>query len=182
MLKRPLPAPSRRLVGLAAIIAFTGVASYAAWAGQSATDKDRSILVDLKVTISNSQTNEVKALATQYLVRSGEEIKDANGRPLDFACTPYLPDEPGRSSDWRDLKARGIPLPVPGQILLDCAVRRDNAVVSRPAVLVDEGKLATIETAEPDGPHRYRFDITASTSSEKIAAARKQSGKDSASN
>lgn len=182
MLKRPLPAPSRRLVGLAAIITFTGVASYAAWAGQSATDKDGSILVDLKVTISNSQTNEVKALATQYLVRSGEEIKDANGRPLDFACTPYLPDEPGRSSDWRDLKARGIPLPVPGQILLDCAVRRDNAVVSRPAVLVDDGKLATIETAEPDGPHRYRFDITASTSSEKIAAARKQSGKDSASN
>lgn len=178
MLKRPLPGRSRRLAGLAFIAALTGVASYAAWAGQSATDKDPSILVDLKVTISNSKTNEVKALATQYLVRSGEAIKDANGRPLDFACTPYLADEPGRSTDWSDQKARGIPLPVADQILLDCAIRRDGEVVNRPAVIVGDGKLATIETAERDGPHRYRFDITASTSPEKVAAARKQSGKE----
>jgi hypothetical protein len=124
----------------------------------------------------------VKALETQYLVRSGEEIKDANGRPLDFACTPYLPDEPGPSTEWSDRKARGIPLPVAGQILLDCAIRRGGEVVNRPAVIVDDGKLATIETAERDGPHHYRFDITASTSSEKIAAARKQSGQDGSSN
>jgi bla regulator protein blaR1 len=177
MLKRPLPGRSRRLVGLTAIVAFTGAASYAAWAGQSATDTGPSILVDLKVTISNPQVNETKALVSQYLVRSGEEIKDANGRPLDFVCTPYLPDEPGRSTDWRDQKARGIPAPAAGQILLDCTIRRDNAVVNRPAVIVADGKSATIETAERDGSHRYRFDLTASTSAEKIAAAKKQSGK-----
>lgn len=172
MLKRPLPGHSRRLVGFVAVTVFTGAASYAAWAGQSSTDKDPSILVDLKVTISNSQTNEVKALVTQYLVRSGEEIKDAQERLLDFACTPYLPDEPGRSTDWREQTARGIPVPVAGQILLDCAIRRDSEIVNRPAVIVADGQLATIETAERDGPHRYRFDVTASTSPKKIAAAR----------
>jgi bla regulator protein BlaR1 len=162
MLKRPVPGRSRRVVGLAAIVAFTGVASYAAWAGQAATDTDASILIDLKVTISNPQANEIKALVTQYLVHSGEEIKDANGRPLDFACTPYLPDAAGRSTDWSDQKARGIPLPAAGQILLDCVIRRDGEVVNRPAVIVNDGKLGTIETADRDGLHRYRFDIRAS--------------------
>ena len=49
MLKRPLPGRSRRLVGLTAIVGFTAVASYVAWAGQSATDKGPPILVDLKL-------------------------------------------------------------------------------------------------------------------------------------
>lgn len=182
MLKRPLPGRSRRLVGLAAIVAFTGVASYAAWAGQAVTDKGPPILVDLKVTISNPQANEVKALVTQYLVRSGEEIKDAKGRPLDFACTPYLLHEPGRLTDSSDQKARGIPLPAAGQILLKCAIRRDSKVVNRAAVITHDGEPATIETADRDGPHRYRFDVTASTSLEKITAANKQSGKDGSSN
>jgi hypothetical protein len=176
MLKRPLPGQPRRLAGLAFIAALTGIASYAAWAGQAVKEDDRLILVDLKVTISNTQAKDVKALTTQYLVRSGETIKDANGRPLDFACTPYLPDEPGHSTDWSDQKTHDIPLPLAGQILVDCAIRRDGEIVDRPAVIVGDGKLATIETAERGGPHRYRFEITASTSSEKIAAARKQSG------
>ena len=176
MLSRPFPGRPRRLAGLAFIAALTGFTSYAAWATQSATGEEPSILVDLKATISNPQTNEVKTLVTQYLVRSGEVIKDAKGRELDFACTPYLADAPGRTTDWSDQKARGIPVPASGQILLDCAIHRDGATVHRPAVIVADGKLATIETTERGGPHRYRFDITASTSPEKIAAARKQSG------
>lgn len=182
MLKRPLPGRSRGLIGLTAIVGFTGVASYVAWAGQSATDKGPPILVDLKVTLSNSQTNEVKALVTRYLVRSGEQIKDAQGRPLDFACTPYLLDGPGSSTGGSDQTARGTPLPAAGQILLKCAVRRDGKVVNRAAIITHDGEPATIETGERDGPHRYRFDITASISSEKIAAAGKPSGKDGSGN
>ncbi len=176
MLKRPLPGQPRRLVGLAFILALTGIASYAAWAGQGAIVDDRLILVDLKVTISNTDTKDVKALTTQYLVHSGETIRDANGRSLELACTPYLADAPGHSTDWTDQKRRAIPLPLAGQVLVDCAIRRDGRIVERPAVIVDDGKLAAIETAERGGSHRYRFEITASTSAEKISAARKRPG------
>jgi bla regulator protein BlaR1 len=173
MLKRPFPGLRRRYAGVAVIAAITGVASYAAWAGQPIIGTGQVILVDMKVTISDQQTNEVKQLATQYLVHSGEMIKDAAGRPLDFTCTPYLADESGDSAAARDQKSRGIPRPTAGQILLDCEIRRDGKVVQRPAVISKDGKLATIDTADGDGAHRYRFDITASTSPERIAAAKK---------
>ena len=177
MLKRSLPTRPHRLAGLAFVAALTGVASYAAWSGQLSMIAGPSVLVDLKITISNSQTHEIRALATQYLVHSGETIKDANGRPLDFACTPYLADESERSTDWSDQRARGIPFPDVGQILLDCAIRRDGEIVQRPAVIAKDGELATIETAESGGQYLYRLEVTASTSPEKIAAAKNQSGK-----
>jgi hypothetical protein len=177
MLKRPLPGRPRRLAGHAFIAVLAGVASYAVWAGQAAMNTGSSIVVDLKITISNLQTHEVKALTTQYLVHSGELIKDANGRPPDFACRPYLADESGRLIDWTDQKSRGIPLPAAGQILLDCAIRRNGEIVQRPAVIVEDGKPATIEIAENGVPYRYRFDVTASTSTNKIAAAKKNSRK-----
>jgi hypothetical protein len=173
MLKRPFPGLRRRYAGVAVIAAITAVASYAAWAGQPIIGTGQVILVDMKVTISDQQTNEVKQLATQYLVHSGEMIKDAAGRPLDFTCTPYLADESSDSAAARDQKSRGIPRPTAGQILLDCEIRRDGKVVQRPAVISKDGKLATIDTADGDGAHRYRFDITASTSPERIAAAKK---------
>jgi bla regulator protein blaR1 len=177
MLKRPFPGSRRRFVGIAVIATFTGVASYAAWAGQPVIGTGQMILVDMKITISDQQSNAVKALATQYLVHSGETIKDATGRPLDFTCTPYLADESEGSAASRDQRARGIPRPTAGQILLDCEIRRDGKVVQRPAVISKDGKLVTIDTADGDGAHRYRFDITASTSPEKIAAAKKQPSK-----
>ena len=177
MLKRPFPGRRRRFAGVAVNAAFTGVASYASWAGQPVISAGQVILVDMKITISDQQTNEVKELATQYLVHSGETIKDATGRPLDFTCTPYLADESAGSAAARDQKARGIPRPTAGQILLDCEIRRDGKVVQRPAVISKDGKLATIDTADGDGAHRYRFDLTASTSPEKITAAKKQTSK-----
>ena len=175
MLKRPFPGWRRHFAGIAVIATFTGVASYAAWAGQPVVGMGTLILVDMKITISDRQTNETKELATQYLVHSGETIKDATGRPLDFTCTPYLAGESDGSAASRDQTARGIPRPAAGQILLDCEIRRDGKIVLRPAVISKDGKLATIDTAEGDGAHRYRFDITASTSPEKIAAAKKPS-------
>jgi len=177
MLKRPFPGSPRRFAGIAVIATFIGVASYAAWAGQPVIGTGQMILVDMKITISDQESNAVKALATQYLVHSGETIKDATGRPLDFTCTPYLADESEGSAASRDQRARGIPRPTAGQILLDCEIRRDGKVVQRPAVISKDGKLATIDTADGDGAHRYRFDITASTSPEKIAAAKKRPSK-----
>jgi len=177
MLKRTLPRLPRRLTGLAFIFVLTGVASYAAWAGQAVTESGRLILVDLKVTIFNTQTKDVKTLLSQYLVRSGETIKDAKARPLDYGCTPYLADDSGHPTDWSAQRERGIPPPLAEQILVDCAIRRDGQIVDRPAVIVGDGTPATIETAERGGPLRYRFEITASTSPVKIAAARKQSDK-----
>jgi len=177
MLKRQFPGRRRRFAGIAAIATFIGVASYAAWAGQPVIGTAQAILVDMKITISDQQTGEVKGLETQYLVHSGETIKDPSGRPLDFTCTPYLADEAEGSAASRDQKARGIPRPVTGQILLDCEIRRDGKVLQRPAVISKDGKMATIDTADGDGARRYRFDITASTSPERIAAAKKQPGK-----
>ncbi len=183
MLKRPLPGQSRRRVGLAFIVALTGIASYAAWAGQAVTEDDRLILVNLKVTVSDAQTKgvnrtkDVTTLATEYLIHSGEAFKNPNDRLLDVACTPYLANEPGHSADWSDRKRRAIPRSlVAGQILVECALRRDGKIVASPSVIVPDGKLAILETTEPDGLHHDRFEITASRSSEKITAARKQSG------
>jgi beta-lactamase regulating signal transducer with metallopeptidase domain len=176
MLKRPLPGRLRRLAGLAFIAFLTGVSGYAAWAGQAVSQDDRAILIGLKVTVSDPQKTDVHVLNYQVVVRSGESIQTANAPPLDLACTPYLADQPGHPTDWSDQKARGIPLPRSDQILLDCAIRRDGKALERPAVIVGDGKTGTIETNEPGGPHRYRIEITPSTSPEKIAAARRQSG------
>src|SRR5262249_6312990 len=135
MLKRPLPGVSRRLVGVGSAIALTTLAGYAAWAGQTtAADKGPGILVDLKVTVTNPAINDVRVLATRYVVHSGEEIKDSSSQPLQYACTPYLPDEPGRTTDWSAIRSRGIPVPPAGQILLVCSIREKGQVVATPAV------------------------------------------------
>jgi len=177
MLKRPLPGRLRRLAGMAYIGLLTGISGYAAWAGQAVRQDDRAILIGLKVTVSDAQKTDVHVLNYQYVVHSGESIQTANAPPLDLACTPYLADQPGHPTDWSDQKARGIPLPRSDQVLLDCAIRRDGKALERPAVIVGEGKTGTIETNEPGGSHLYRIEITPSTSPEKIAAIRRESGR-----
>jgi bla regulator protein blaR1 len=176
MLKHPLPGPRRRLAGLAFIAALTGIASYATWAGQAADSDTRSVLIDLKVSVSNLETHAVATRTSQYLVRSGEAITSSDDGPPDLTCTPLLADAPGHRGDWSEQQARGIPRPQPGQVLLDCAIRRDGEVVERPAVILGDGKSGTIETSEHEGPHHYRIEITVATSPEKIAAARKLAG------
>ena len=172
MLKRPLPGSTRRFIGLACIAALTAAASYATWAGKPA-DTDRRILVDLKTTVTNSQTNVVKAFATQYLVRSGDEIKDSSGQPLDIACTPYLTDAIGQeSAALRELKAHHIE-PRPGQIFVECAIPRAGTADERTMLLMADGEWGIIETTEKGGPHQYRIEIRPSTSAAHIAAAKK---------
>jgi hypothetical protein len=174
MLTRPVPGRLHRLLGLASLLSLTALASVGAWAGRSATVEGRPILVDLRATVSTVETHEVKSLVTQYLVNSGETIKDLKGRPMDFTCTPYLADTQDHSTDWSDLNARGIPLPQPGQILLDCAILEKDAILRRPAVIVRDGGSGTIEVSDRGGAVVYKLEITASSSAEKIAAAKKQ--------
>ena len=74
MLKNPIPGVSRRFTGTMLVLGLTSFTGYIAWAGQATAGKGERILVDLKVTVSTPATNEVQALATRYLVHSGEEI------------------------------------------------------------------------------------------------------------
>jgi bla regulator protein BlaR1 len=190
MLKRPLPARTRRLTGIGFIAVLTGLAAYATWAGQSAGAPGPAILVDLKVRITNPRAHELNDLATEYLVNSGETIPDTrnDGGPLRktdkfVACTPYLADTKGRSTDWSALKARGVPIPAAGQILLDCRIYQNGEIVQRPSVITNDGNPAIIETTDTDGSYHYRLEVTATTSPKKIVAAvkitedRRQSGK-----
>jgi beta-lactamase regulating signal transducer with metallopeptidase domain len=173
MLKRPLPGSTRRFIGLAGIATLTAAASYATWAGQPA-DTDRRILVDLKTTVTNTQTNVVTALAKQYRVRSGEQIADRSGPPLDIACTPHLADAAGEeSAALRELKAQTGIVPRPGQIFVECEISRAGVGGEHPKLLVADGVWGTIESTEKEGPHRYRIEIRASTSAADIAAAKK---------
>lgn len=178
MLKQPTPGTLRRIVGMACIFGLAGSAGYAAWAGSVAQTQGPPILVNLKVTVTNPQSREVRAMATQYLVRSGEEITGANAQPLDFACTPYLPDEPGRLTDWSAVKAPGVPAPAAGQILAICAIRKDGKVVQSPAVIAADGKWTTIEAREPGASTLYKIELNASTSAESIAEAKKAASRD----
>ena len=181
MLKRPPPTRSRRLAGLGFITALTGLVAYATWAAQPDTAAGPAILVDLKLRITNPQTQEVRDLATMYLVKSGHTMKEEgnHGEPLSkvdifVSCTPYLPDAAGMSTDWSDVKARGSPLPTTGQILLYCPIRHFGEIVQQPSVITNDGVPATIQTSGADGAVRYQLEVTATASPEKIAAAVKK--------
>jgi bla regulator protein BlaR1 len=172
MLRKPSPGFFRRACGLTLIAALTGFASYAAWAGQPAGFDEPQILIDLKVTISNPQTNETRALATLYLVHSGEPIRDPQGRPLEVSCTPYTSGDAAKSSKMIEInKSAGISMR-PGQIFLDCEIRRDGQVIESPMLIVNDGQWAAIESRERDGPRVFRIDVRPSTAPADIAKAR----------
>lgn len=164
MLKRPLPGISRQLFGIALVVGMTAAGGYAAWAGQPAKGEGPRILVDMKVKVTNSQSNEVFAVATRYVVHSGELPADMKVPPAAFTCTPYLGDALEKSSAWESMKARGLPLPPAGYILMDCTIRQDGEVIATPAVMAMDGKPATIETTAPDKIRTYKIELNASTS------------------
>lgn len=171
MLRNPMPGALRRLGGITLIAALTGAVSYAAWAGQPAASEGPPILVDYKITISNPQTNEVRALNSLYVVHSGEEIKDDKGQPLEFSCTPWLPDAVEKSAAWKQLYAQGIRMRA-DQVLLECALRRDGAVIEQPVLLIGDGEWGTIEMTERGGPRQFKIAVRPSTSATDIAAAK----------
>jgi beta-lactamase regulating signal transducer with metallopeptidase domain len=171
MLKRPLPGVSRQFVGITLIVGLAAIAGYAAWAGQATETQSPHILVDMKIEVSNSQSNEVNAFATRYLVRSGELPADMKVPPAAFSCIPYLSAGLEKSSAWAAMKARGLPLPPAGHILMDCTIRQNGEVVATPAVMALDGKPATIEFADREKTRVYKIELNASTSKERIATA-----------
>lgn len=172
MLKRPLPGRPRRWLGATFALALIGSGSYVAWAAKPVGETDGAqVLVDIKLTATNADSRETHVLATRYLVHSGEtppHMKSGMVNPIDFGCTAFLPAAAGAQSA-RD--ANGTPDPSQGQVLLKCIISRDGQVVATPALIAWDGQSATIETAH--APHHYKIEIVASTSAEKIVAAKK---------
>lgn len=168
MLRNPLPPTTRRLAGIAGVLALTLATSYSVWAAQNAGE-GQSVLVSLKMEVAETQAGDSRdsySAATQYLVHSGEVPAGMDARPYDFVCTPFLP---GHATEL------SVPAPVQGQVLLDCRVRNDGKLVWAVTVLVADGQEATIESADRNGARKYKLQVSASTSVEAIAAAAKAS-------
>jgi hypothetical protein len=171
MLKRPLPGSRRRIVGIAFALLLTIFGGYAVWAAQpQAQVKSAQILVKMKLTVTTP--SDTWGASTEVLANSGEVASYQPGHPYDVRCTAFLGNEDRGSSAWDDQKARGIPLPVSGQILLECKVSNAGKVVATPSVIAKDGGSAVIEFNGPEDAHHYRLDLDATTSKEKIAAER----------
>ena len=167
MLKRPLPGLSRRIVGITLALALTISGGYAAWAAQQV--KATPILIDLKLTVTGVAAD-IFSASTEYIANAGEAPTYPSGRPFDARCTAFLPNEGRKSSAWDDQKARGIP--VTGQIYLECRIGHDGKLAATPAAITQDGESATIEMDNPGDAHHYKLEINASTSTEKIEAAK----------
>jgi hypothetical protein len=109
-------------------------------------------------------------------VHSGEEIKDESDRPLDFTCTPWLAESAEESAVLNELKTNHHVHLRPGQIFLDCAVRRNGEKVQPAALIVNDGALGTIEMGEQGGQRQFRIEVRPSTSAADIAGAKKAMG------
>lgn len=171
MLRRPLPGFRRRLGGIVFALLLTVSGGYAIWAAQPlAQVKSTPILVKLKLTVTSSLPSSIWSASTEYEVSSGEPAPYQPGHPYDTRCTAFLPDESGRSSAWDDQRARGVPVPVTGQILLECKISNNGQLVSSPSLIALDGEPATVGIDDPEGTHHYGLELYATTSKEKIAA------------
>ena len=177
MLKRPLPARSRRHAALAFITALTGAVTYTAWAAQPLVAPGPNILVRISIKVTNPDAHTLNEYTTMYSVHSGEMVKDKNnGEPLlfvghfAFGCTPYLPDAPGQSTDWSEQLANGNSLPTTGELLLDCTIQQGGQTVKRTSVVLKDAESAMIEAVGTAGSNHFHLEVEA-TASEKKAAA-----------
>jgi bla regulator protein blaR1 len=167
MLKRPLPGLLRRIIGITLALAVTISGGYTAWAAQQVAGTQ--ILVDLKLTVTGVAADIFNA-STEYITNPGDAPTYPSGRPFDARCTAFLPNEGRQSSAWDDRKARGIP--VAGQIYLECRIGHDGKLAATPAVITQDGESATVHFKNPPDLHDYQLDIVATTSKEKIEAAK----------
>jgi bla regulator protein blaR1 len=166
-LKRPLPGLSRQMLGITFALAMTISGGYAAWAAQQVTGTP--ILVDLKLTVTGVAAD-VFSASTEYIVNAGERPAFLHGRPYNVRCTAFLPNAPGNSSASSDQKASGVD--VSGQISLECTIGHNGTLVATPAVITRDGESATVHFKNPPDLHDYQLDIVATTSKEKIEAAK----------
>jgi bla regulator protein BlaR1 len=166
MLKRPLPGMFRHMIGITVIVGLTVSGGYAAWAGQAtAENKGPEILVDMKVTTTNSQSNEVYAVKTRYVVHSGELPHDMQEPASAFACTPFLSSELAPDS----MKTRRL---AKGQILLECRIREDGKLVATPAAVTMDGRTVILRVSADAALNIYEIELNATTSEERIAEAK----------
>jgi beta-lactamase regulating signal transducer with metallopeptidase domain len=169
MLRRPLPGFRRRLGGIVFALLLTVSGGYAVWAAQpQARVKGTPILVKMKLTVTTSTGT--WGASTEVLANSGELASYQPGRPYDARCTAFLGNEDRGPAAWVDQKARGIPIPVTGQILLECKISNAGKAVASPSVMAKDGGSAVIEFYDPEDAHHYRLDLDATTSTETIAA------------
>jgi len=171
MLSRPLPGFRRRIVGIVFALLLTVSGGYAVWAAQPQAQvqvKSTPILVKMKLTVTTS--TDTWGASTEVLANSGELASYQPGRPYDARCTAFLGNEDRGPSAWVDQKTRGIPLPVTGQILLECKISNAGKAVATPSVIAKDGGSAVIEFYDPEDANHYRLDLDATTSKEKMAA------------
>jgi bla regulator protein blaR1 len=166
MLKRPLPGLSRQILGITLALAMTISGGYAAWAAQQI--KAIPILIHLNLAVTGVGADIFNA-STEYIANPGEAPTYRPGLPFDARCTAFLPNE-GKSSAWDAQKARGIP--VTGQIYLECRIRHDGHLVATPAVITQDGEPARVDFRNLPDPHDYQLEIVATTSTQKIEAAK----------
>jgi bla regulator protein BlaR1 len=163
MLARPLPGVSRRFAGIVFALLLSLSGSYAAWAVQpQARLNSTAVLVKMKLTVTSSTGTDTKSAATEVLANAGVRAAYLPaGHPYDVRCAAFLPDEDRQSPAWDDQRARGIPLPAEGQILLECKISQAGKVISSPSVIAAEGELATMEFYDTDGSHHIRLELNA---------------------
>jgi beta-lactamase regulating signal transducer with metallopeptidase domain len=167
MLMRPYPITIRRFAGMCFVTALTAAATYAAWAAEPGNAEGPKVWIDYSIRITNPEAPNFRIeLNTKYVVSSGETINDdTDGMPLlragewRLGCTPYLHDLGGRPTDWSDQKAQGIPIPAPGQILLECGIRHNGGNVQNVSVLATDGKPVTIDVGEPGSALQYHLEV-----------------------
>jgi beta-lactamase regulating signal transducer with metallopeptidase domain len=174
MLKHPPPGMPRHLAGIVFALALSIAGSYAVWAAQPrATGIGDPILVNLNFTVitspANSPITDTFNESIETIVNSGETPNYNLGHPYDARCTPYLPDV-GPSSVWDDQRARGIPVPAKGQILLECKIRNEHGIVATPSMIEVEGTTAVVAIDDSAHMLHYKLEVNASTSKETIAA------------
>jgi bla regulator protein BlaR1 len=170
MLKRPLPGLLRRVSGTTAALALTLGGSYAAWAAASETQPaGPPILVHLKLTVADASNTFSQEI--EFIVNSGESMNYKTGLPYDARCTAFLPNPP--TGSWDMHPPGGAAVPASGQILVECLIRNNGEVVATPAVITLDGQPASIDFVNTQRGGRYTLELTATTSSETIAAKKK---------
>jgi hypothetical protein len=168
ILRRPYPVKARRVSGMCFIAALTGATTFAGWAAGPAMNEGPKVWIDYAIRMTNPESpNFLVELNTKYVVSSGETINDdKDGRSLlragdwRLGCTPYLHDALGQSTNWSDQKARGIPIPAPGQILLECGIQHNGGNVQNISALVKDGSPAVMDIAEPGSALQYHLEVT----------------------
>jgi bla regulator protein blaR1 len=175
MLKRPLPGLLRRFAGIALALALTLAGGYAVWASTAQPQSDvLRVLIHLKLVTTNSIGT--TSQTTEFLANSGEPAKFLMGATTAAKCVAFLPRSQGSSLAWDKHPADTQPIPVKGNIWLECTVSSNDKVVATPSVITLDSEPTTVDFYNRELAAHYVFEITATTSTEKIAAERQASG------